>query len=179
MALGADQFRRLGVHIGDSVVIGAPQDGRRFRVVGKVLVGGLGDTAASAAVVVTPGEGRSLHKPRALHCLVGLNWVVTVHREAIDLLGAFDDRIRGDSELGKLDAHGFLAAILHEHVASYLAELRPIAGTYPRGKDLSEDERLARELIVDPKERAEHVMLIDLGRNDLGRVAEFGSVKVT
>ena len=68
---------------------------------------------------------------------------------------------------------------VHLRVRDGIAELRPIAGTYPRGKDLSEDERLARELIVDPKERAEHVMLIDLGRNDLGRVAEFGSVKVT
>jgi anthranilate synthase component 1 len=57
--------------------------------------------------------------------------------------------------------------------------LRPIAGTYRRGKDAAEDDQLARELIADPKERAEHVMLIDLGRNDLGRVAEFGSVKVT
>src|SRR4029077_17934135 len=58
-------------------------------------------------------------------------------------------------------------------------ELRPIAGTYPRGTDSTEDERLAAQLIVDPKERAEHVMLIDLGRNDLGRVAEFGTVNVT
>jgi len=68
---------------------------------------------------------------------------------------------------------------LHLRVRERAAELRPIAGTYPRGKDLAEDEQLARELIVDPKERAEHVMLIDLGRNDLGRVAEFGSVRVT
>jgi anthranilate synthase component 1 len=68
---------------------------------------------------------------------------------------------------------------VHLRVRGRTAELRPIAGTYRRGKDLAEDERLARELIVDPKERAEHVMLIDLGRNDLGRVAEFGSVKVT
>ena len=68
---------------------------------------------------------------------------------------------------------------VHLRVRERTAELRPIAGTYPRGKDLAEDERLAAELIVDPKERAEHVMLIDLGRNDLGRVAEFGSVKVT
>ena len=68
---------------------------------------------------------------------------------------------------------------VHLRVRDRVAELRPIAGTYPRGKDLTEDERLAAELIVDPKERAEHVMLIDLGRNDLGRVAEFGSVKVT
>ncbi len=68
---------------------------------------------------------------------------------------------------------------VHLRVRDRIAELRPIAGTYPRGKDPAEDERLARELIADPKERAEHVMLIDLGRNDLGRVAEFGSVKVT
>jgi anthranilate synthase component 1 len=68
---------------------------------------------------------------------------------------------------------------VHLRVRDRVAELRPIAGTYPRGQDLAEDERLARELIADPKERAEHVMLIDLGRNDLGRVAEFGSVRVT
>jgi anthranilate synthase component 1 len=68
---------------------------------------------------------------------------------------------------------------VHLRVRDRIAELRPIAGTYPRGKDAAEDERLERELIADPKERAEHVMLIDLGRNDLGRVAEFGSVKLT
>ena len=68
---------------------------------------------------------------------------------------------------------------VHLRVRNRVAELRPIAGTYPRGADAAEDERLARALIADPKERAEHVMLIDLGRNDLGRVAEFGSVKVT
>jgi anthranilate synthase component I len=68
---------------------------------------------------------------------------------------------------------------VHLRVRDRTAELRPIAGTYPRGTDSTEDERLARELIADPKERAEHVMLIDLGRNDLGRVAEFGSVNVT
>ena len=57
--------------------------------------------------------------------------------------------------------------------------LRPIAGTRPRGAGAIEDEALARALLADPKERAEHVMLVDLGRNDLGRVAEFGSVRVT
>jgi len=52
----------------------------------------------------------------------------------------------------------------------------PIAGTRPRGVDDAEDERLAKELLADPKERAEHVMLVDLGRNDLGRIAAPGSV---
>jgi anthranilate synthase component 1 len=57
--------------------------------------------------------------------------------------------------------------------------LRPIAGTRPRGKSTEEDERLSKELMADPKERAEHIMLVDLGRNDVGRVARYGSVKVT
>jgi anthranilate synthase component 1 len=57
-------------------------------------------------------------------------------------------------------------------------EARPIAGTYPRGGDEEEDRRQAERLLQDPKERAEHVMLVDLGRNDLGRVCEYGSVNV-
>ena len=58
------------------------------------------------------------------------------------------------------------------------AEIRPIAGTRPRGKNAVEDEALEKELKADPKELAEHIMLVDLGRNDLGRVCEYGSVKV-
>jgi anthranilate synthase component 1 len=57
-------------------------------------------------------------------------------------------------------------------------EARPIAGTYPRGADEEEDRRQAERLLQDPKERAEHVMLVDLGRNDLGRVCEYGTVGV-
>ncbi|HEU5315115.1 MAG TPA: anthranilate synthase component I [Chloroflexota bacterium] len=56
---------------------------------------------------------------------------------------------------------------------------RPIAGTRPRGKDEKEDEALADELLADEKERAEHIMLVDLGRNDVGRVSAPGTVKVT
>ena len=57
--------------------------------------------------------------------------------------------------------------------------IRPIAGTRPRGKTAAEDKKLADELMADPKERAEHLMLVDLGRNDVGRVAKVGAVKVT
>jgi anthranilate synthase component 1 len=60
-----------------------------------------------------------------------------------------------------------------------VATVRPIAGSRPRGADEAEDQRLAEEMLADPKERAEHVMLVDLGRNDLGRVCEYGTVKVT
>jgi anthranilate synthase component 1 len=56
--------------------------------------------------------------------------------------------------------------------------LRPLAGTRRRGANDEEDRRLAAELLADPKERAEHVMLVDLGRNDIGRVARFGSVRI-
>jgi anthranilate synthase component 1 len=58
------------------------------------------------------------------------------------------------------------------------ASLRPIAGTRPRGLDNDRDRALEAELLADPKERAEHVMLVDLGRNDLGRVCEAGTVTV-
>ena len=57
--------------------------------------------------------------------------------------------------------------------------IRPLAGTRPRGDTVQADEALARELLADPKERAEHLMLVDLGRNDVGRVARPGSVRVT
>jgi anthranilate synthase component 1 len=60
-----------------------------------------------------------------------------------------------------------------------LVTVRPLAGTRPRGKTPLEDSRLAAELLADPKERAEHVMLVDLGRNDVGRVAKFGSIQLS
>ncbi|MEM8946464.1 MAG: anthranilate synthase component I [Planctomycetota bacterium] len=57
--------------------------------------------------------------------------------------------------------------------------VRPLAGTRPRGKTEDEDQQLADELLVDPKERAEHVMLVDLGRNDVGRVAQYNTVEIS
>ncbi|MCK4859678.1 MAG: anthranilate synthase component I [Candidatus Omnitrophica bacterium] len=59
------------------------------------------------------------------------------------------------------------------------AELRPIAGTRRRGKDEAEDKRLTEELLNDPKEKAEHIMLVDLGRNDLGRVCKYNTVSIS
>jgi anthranilate synthase component 1 len=67
----------------------------------------------------------------------------------------------------------------HVRVEDGVAELRPIAGTRPRGKTAEEDVAIEREMLADPKEVAEHVMLVDLGRNDLGRISEPGTVRVT
>jgi anthranilate synthase component I len=63
-------------------------------------------------------------------------------------------------------------------VSGHKLEYRPIAGTHPRGRDEVEDMELEQQMLHDEKERAEHVMLVDLGRNDIGRVSEYGSVKV-
>ena len=65
---------------------------------------------------------------------------------------------------------------IHVRCEDGVAEIRPIAGTRPRSADTDNDKRLANELLEDPKERAEHIMLVDLARNDLGRVCNYGSV---
>jgi anthranilate synthase component 1 len=67
---------------------------------------------------------------------------------------------------------------IHVQAEHGRAAIRPIAGTRPRGKTPEADATLATDLLADPKERAEHVMLVDLARNDLGRVCEYGSVQV-
>ncbi|MHB8487327.1 MAG: anthranilate synthase component I [Candidatus Acidiferrales bacterium] len=79
--------------------------------------------------------------------------------------------------LGELEVVGSSPEMLVK-VQGRDAFYRPIAGTLPRGRDEREDKFLEKKLLGDPKERAEHIMLVDLGRNDLGRVCEYGSVKV-
>ncbi len=68
---------------------------------------------------------------------------------------------------------------MHVRLTGDTVEIRPLAGTRPRGATSAQDERNAAELLADPKERAEHIMLVDLARNDIGRVSDFGTVRVT
>jgi anthranilate synthase component 1 len=84
--------------------------------------------------------------------------------------------INGDGPEGALRLIGS-SPEMHVRLADRVAYLHPIAGTRWRGKTAEEDDQLAADLLADPKERAEHVMLVDLGRNDLGRVCEYGSVQ--
>jgi len=81
-------------------------------------------------------------------------------------------------DLGDFQIVGSSPEIL-VHVEEGMVTVRPIAGTRPRGKDAAEDRVLEEDLLSDPKELAEHLMLIDLGRNDAGRVSEIGSVELT
>jgi anthranilate synthase component 1 len=79
--------------------------------------------------------------------------------------------------LGPLTLAGASPEVL-VRVEQGVVTVRPIAGTRPRGGNAGEDAALERDLLADPKERAEHLMLVDLGRNDVGRVAQYGSVEV-
>ncbi|HEY4924104.1 MAG TPA: chorismate-binding protein, partial [Roseiarcus sp.] len=92
-------------------------------------------------------------------------------------------RVNPSPYLCYLDFGGFQIVVSSPEILVRVSQgkvtIRPIAGTRWRGKNPQEDEHLAAELLADPKERAEHLMLLDLGRNDVGRVAKIGSVKVT
>jgi anthranilate synthase component 1 len=68
---------------------------------------------------------------------------------------------------------------MHVRLTGDTVEIRPLAGTRPRGATSAQDEKNAADLLADPKERAEHIMLVDLARNDVGRVSDFGTVRVT
>jgi anthranilate synthase component I len=92
-------------------------------------------------------------------------------------------RVNPSPYLCYLDFGGFQIVVSSPEILVRVRDgkvaIRPIAGTRWRGKSVQEDEKLAAELLADPKERAEHLMLLDLGRNDVGRVAKIGSVEVT
>ncbi len=90
-----------------------------------------------------------------------------------------DEAVSGASTEAQTAASSASASASDPAPAGLRVTVRPIAGTRPRGRDATEDEALARELLADPKERAEHLMLVDLGRNDLGRVCAGGTVRVT
>src|SRR5215510_13272728 len=81
--------------------------------------------------------------------------------------------------LGNVEIVGSSPELLVRVSASGTVTLRPIAGTRRRGRTAEDDALMTAELIADAKERAEHLMLVDLGRNDVGRIAEYGSVQVT
>ncbi len=84
------------------------------------------------------------------------------------------DRLAGEEPFYLIGASPEMNVRLKDGIAT----VRPIAGTRPRGSTPEEDDALAADLLADAKERAEHIMLVDLGRNDLGRVCEYGSIKV-
>ncbi|MEY2410002.1 MAG: anthranilate synthase component [Verrucomicrobiota bacterium] len=104
-----------------------------------------------------------------------------VRAEAIDVYRAARS-INPSPYMFLLELDGFAlvgaSPEIHVRCEDARVEIRPIAGTRPRGKTPAEDAALEKELLADPKERAEHVMLVDLARNDLGRVCDFGSVVV-
>ncbi|MCD6384727.1 anthranilate synthase component I [Candidatus Sumerlaeota bacterium] len=114
-------------------------------------------------------------------CVLSQRWKKTIHCDPVDIYRAL--RIINPSpymfylKFGELKLIGSSPEILVK-VTGNKVQLRPIAGTRPRGANPDEDEQLIKELLADPKERAEHIMLVDLGRNDLGRVCRFGTVRV-
>src|SRR5438067_1777438 len=90
----------------------------------------------------------------------------------------FDHRLRSLKIVGDFALVGS-SPEMHVRLTAETIEIRPIAGTRARGATAAQDERNASELLADPKERAEHIMLVDLARNDVGRVSDFGTVRVT
>jgi anthranilate synthase component 1 len=103
------------------------------------------------------------------------------HRQPLDLYRALRT-VNPSPYMFLLEAEDFATVgaspEVHVKLTGSTVEIRPIAGTRPRGKTVEEDGELEKDLLADEKEKAEHLMLVDLARNDIGRVCEFGSVKV-
>jgi anthranilate synthase component I len=108
-------------------------------------------------------------------------WSTPVTASPLDIYRAVRN-VNPSPYLFLLELNGFAlvgaSPELHVRCEEGKVEIRPVAGTRPRGKNSDEDAVFEKELLADPKERAEHVMLVDLARNDIGRVCDFGSVAV-
>ena len=159
-------------------------------------------------VPLPPAAGASPPKRELRDSFSSENWFVESVKKIKKLIAAGDiyqanlsQRIEADFDGNALDFFGRLRAINPSPYTCYykagafeivscspelllkkrgnIVETRPIAGTRPRGKSGAADARLKGELLLSPKERAEHIMLLDLERNDLGRVCKAGSVRVT
>src|SRR5690606_32777449 len=115
--------------------------------------------ALLARRISTPHDFDGLSLYRALRALNPSPYMYHLALDGVELVGSSPE---------------LLARVQDERLT-----VRPIAGTRPRGTTPDEDEEMTQELLGDEKERAEHVMLVDLGRNDVGRIAEYGSVRVT
>jgi anthranilate synthase component 1 len=150
------------------------------------------DVALNGEVVsnTTPGEYKAMVARAKEYIAAGdiFQVVLSQRFEAPFPLPAFSlyralRRVNPSPFLYFLDFDGFAIAGSSPEILVRVRDgkvtVRPIAGTRPRGETPEEDERLGRELLADPKERAEHLMLLDLGRNDAGRVSKLGSVRVT
>jgi anthranilate synthase component 1 len=129
-------------------------------------------------------EADSFQVYRALRTVNPSPYMYFLRFEPEGPLGGLPDKSRNSSKKRKSSAAASVVELagsspeLLVRVHQGKVEYRPIAGTRPRGATEEEDEALAEEMIHDEKERSEHVMLVDLGRNDVGRVSQFGSVKV-
>ncbi|MFT5206281.1 MAG: anthranilate synthase component 1 [Candidatus Omnitrophota bacterium] len=125
---------------------------------------------------------REIHRGEAIQVVLSRKFTKTTHVSPINLYRSLRS-VNPSPYTFFLNCgdHQLIGSSPEVHVKSIngKVELRPIAGTRPRGKNALEDKKFEKSLLADPKEVAEHVMLVDLGRNDLGRVCKVGSVKVS
>ena len=171
----------------------------RLEAIVAVLEGPLGHAPPPADPLLLANEAKSNTTEAEFHAMVARAKEYIVAGDAFQIvlsqrftsrfeLPAFSlyralRRVNPSPYLCYLDFGGFQIVVSSPEILVRAREgkvtIRPIAGTRWRGKTPREDQQLADELLADPKERAEHLMLLDLGRNDVGRVAKIGTVKVT
>ncbi len=117
-----------------------------------------------------------------IQAVISQRWATKYNRDPIDLYSALRDFNPSPYMFYIKNKSNYIIGASPEvlvRVDKGVVETRPIAGTRPRGKNKLQDKNLEKDLLKDPKERAEHVMLVDLARNDMSKVCNFGSVKVT